>query len=372
MQSLRILMRVVAVLAGISLIVACERSTELTSANDRLDTGGTALTRMTGNKIAFASFESQQNPHSDIFIMEMDGSNLTNVTSKLGDSYMPSFSPDGSKLTFVCNGEIYLMDCDGGNARRLTANSSAMYKSFPIFSPDGTQIAFFAKTGDYTSKLDIYVVNTDGSHLTRLTHQEAESLYPCYSPDGLKIVYWAGLTTNEEKYYTDIFVMDASGNGKLNLTPNAGYNCFPRYSPDGTKIVFISQRAGDQEYALYLMNAEGSNQHRIFASNRMVTFPQFTPDGAKIVFLLYTASTNQSDTDICIIDASGANFKNLTNSAYRDWGPVVAKDGTSMVFESDRDGNDEIYVMNIDGSNPTRLTNRPNRVDFQPTFQFHE
>ena len=78
------------------------------------------------------------------------------------------------------------------------------------------------------------------------------------------------------------------------------------------------------------MNSDGSQQRKIYGSDRMVSFPQFTSNGSKIVFTL--ENDNQSITNICSINPDGSGFRNLTNSANRNWGPVLTSDGLQIVF----------------------------------------
>ena len=323
-------------------------------------------------KIVFAALESTQNYKSNIYMMDPDGGNLVNLTKDLPESSMPSFSPDGENILFVCNGQLTIMDHEGQNVRTLTSGNLHRWKSFPVFSPDGSKIAFFAKPQHYSDRLDVYILNSDGSGLSNLTSQNGDNLYPTFSPDGNTLLYWKLTENTEWPPLCDIYLQNLSGGPAMNLTREKGFNCFPQYSQDGLKIVFISRRENDVDYSLYVMNADGSEPHRIFAaeSGRMVTFPKFTPDGNRIVFLYYSVSTNQKDTDICIINTNGSGFRNLTSSPYRDWGTVLSSDGSKIVFESDRDGNDEIYMMTIDGGNLTRLTNSPQRTDMQPTFRY--
>jgi len=350
--------------------LSCEKSIVSTDPSEMNQSGTYPVPA--DQKIVFAAFESTNNFKSSIYVMDQDGSNLVNLTQNLPESSMPCFSPDGKNIMFVCNGQIYLTDYEGKNARALTSGIHHRWKSFPVFSPDGLKIAFFAKPNHYMDLLDVYILNSDGSGLNNLTSQNGDNLYPTFSPDGKTLLYWK-LTDNEEwPPYCDIYSQDVASATATNLTQQSGFNCFPQYSQDGSKIVFISQRENDNDYSLYIMNADGSDQRRIFAAEngRMVTFPKFTPDGSKIVFLYYTVSTNQKDTDICIVNTNGSGFRNLTNSPHRDWGTVLSSDGSKIVFESDRDGNAEIYTMNIHGGNITRLTHSPDRTEMQPAFRF--
>ena len=354
------------IIVGSLIVSSCEKTLDPVLDNTNVNQ---ATQARNNNRIAFTSYESRANSRTDIYLMEMDGTNCRNVTAQLGGSQQPSFSPDGSSIVFLCNTEVFIMDADGTNPRQLTNTAGVLYKSFPVFSRDSRTILFYAKTGSYANKLDIYAVNADGSNYRNLTNQFASCLDPCFSPDNGKIVYWAVFEKANGDISSDIYAMDAEGNNKVNLTPNSGNNIFPWYSPDGSRIVFCAQRAGDQEYSLYIMNSDGTQQRRIYGSDRMASFPRFTTDGSRIIFM--TERNKQTNTDICIINPDGSGFRNLTNSVHRNWGPVVTGDGSQIVFESDRDGNDEIYVMNFDGSNPVRLTQNT-RTDFQPTLRYHQ
>ena len=157
----------------------------------------------------------------------------------------------------------------------------------------------------------------------------------------------------------DIYVMNADGSNQTRLTNNpAGWNGCPCFSPDGTKIAFKSNRDGNAEF--YVMNADGSDQTRL--TNNLVademtlifgSSPCFSPDGTMIAF----DSERDGDYEIYVMNADGSDQTRLTNNPTYDRYPCFSPDGTKIAFMSSRDGDYEIYVMNADGSNQTRLTN---------------
>jgi hypothetical protein len=115
------------------------------------------------------------------------------------------------------------------------------------------------------------------------------------------------------------------------------------------------------------MNADGSNQVNLTPdSNQSEYNPSWSPDGTKIVF----TSNRDGDEEIYSMDAEGRNITRLTNSPLRDYGPSWSPDGTKIAFSSQRNGasNAEIYTMNPDGSNPTRLTNNTSADDYSPSW----
>ena len=155
--------------------------------------------------------------------------------------------------------EIYVMDADGGNPRRLTNNPAKDYA--PSWSPDGTHIAFESyRDNDKGHNIEIYVMDADGSNLQRLTNNLTEDKDPAWSPDGERIVFRArrdGHVENKFGITYEIYVMDADGGNQQKLTNNRGWDWDPVWSPDSERIAFTSDRDGNSE--IYVMDADGGN-----------------------------------------------------------------------------------------------------------------
>ena len=157
-----------------------------------------------GRRIAFSRFE-YPNLNGEIYLMNSDGSNQTNLTNNPAADFFPDWSPDGTKIAFASGRDgfsgIYVMDADGSHLTRLTKTSA----SEPRWSPDGTKIAF---TSDRDGNNEIYVMNADGSNPVRLTNNSADDYHSCWSPDGAKIAF------NSE----GIYVMNADGSNPAPIT----------------------------------------------------------------------------------------------------------------------------------------------------------
>ena len=249
------------------------------------------------------------------------------------------------------NYNIYVMDADGNNARRLSYYSSN--ERFPKWSPDRKKIAF---TSDRDGNFEIYVMNSDGSNIKRLTKNSADDLEPAWSPDGTKIAFASDRDGNFE-----IYVMNSDGSDIKRLTKNSADELEPAWSPDGTKIAFASNRDGNFE--IYVMNANGGNQVNLTDNHLWDSIPAWSPDGTKIAF----ASDRDGDFEIYVMNANGSNKVNLTKNSKWDSMPAWSPDGIGIAFTSNRDGNFEIYVMNAYGSDIQRLTNN-SAEDFDPAW----
>jgi Tol biopolymer transport system component len=160
----------------------------------------------------------------------------------------------------------------------------------------------------------------------------------------------------------EIYSVNLDGSDLRNLSSYALTDEIAVWSPDGTKIAF-SRDVGNADYKIWVMNADGTDQHQISPEDSRDTDPTWSPDGTRIAF----AST-EGTPDVWVMDADGTNRMNLTNAVDWDLDPAWSPDGTQIAFRSERDGNAEIYVMNADGSDQTRLTFTPNGFDFNPKW----
>jgi dipeptidyl aminopeptidase/acylaminoacyl peptidase len=153
------------------------------------------------------------------------------------------------------------------------------------------------------SKADeIWVMNGDGSRLTRLTNNSSDDDLPAWSPDGTKIAFCSVRDGNWE-----IYVMNADGSHQTRLTDKPGEDCAPSWSPDGTQIIFMSNRDGNSE--IYVMNADGGEQTRLTDNPAFDAFPDWVPDGRQIVFV----SDSDGQADIYVMSADGGGITRLTS-----------------------------------------------------------
>jgi Tol biopolymer transport system component len=166
------------------------------------------------------------------------------------------------------NYEIYTMQNDGSNVTRLTDDDANDFD--PSWSPDGEKIAF-ASFRDDSDNEEIYVMNAnDSSNVTRLTDDDALDREPSWSPDGEKIAFVSDRDSiddseNEAIDNNAIYSMNADdGSDVTRLTDDDANPLYPSWSPDGEKIAFSSNRVSDENYEVYVMNADdGSDVTRL-------------------------------------------------------------------------------------------------------------
>jgi Tol biopolymer transport system component len=182
----------------------------------------------------------------------IEGEALRHLTDNDSDDLHPTWSADGTQIAFFSERdsytEIYVIDVDGTDERQLTDND--VNDKDPAWSPDGTQIAFISRRdGDY----EIYVMKPDGSDQRPLTDNDTDEWSPAWSPDGTQIAFVSD--SNGERH---LYVMGADGSNPRRLT-DASYpwNDDPAWSPDGNQIAFRSNRDGYVD--VYVMNADGSS-----------------------------------------------------------------------------------------------------------------
>jgi len=243
--------------------------------------------------------------------------------------------------------DLYVMNMDGSNIVRLTLGDANSFAG--PWSPDGQRIVY---TGSGLTNSYIASILANGSGLSILDNiQGSDEGFPAWSPDGWRIAFTSRRDGNNE-----IYVMNVDGSDPVRLTEQAGDDFGSSWSPDGSQIAFVSDR--DQSagiYDLYIMNADGSGIRRLTNDTAIDYSPDWSPDGKMIAF----RSHHEGPADIYVINVDGSNLRNLTNDPADDWAPSWSPVGSLIAFQTNRDGNWEIYLMAADGSNPVNLTNDP-------------
>lgn len=247
-------------------------------------------------------FNSTRDGNSEIYAMEIDGSNQVRLTNHPAEDNDPSWSPDGRRIAFVSNRDngvehIYAMDSDGRNVTQLTRESNG---SHPAWSPDGARIAFTRNKGG----IQIWVMDADGGNQTRLTHAGFNVL-PAWSPDGRRIAF---VSSNKA-----INVMDENGNNRESLIRERLPWGNPSWSPDGQWIAFDSEH--DFIIQIHVVKTDGSGfRKRLTGGSRNKLRTAWSPDGNTIAYVQEVPGKNT--TTIHLMTAAGEYLKQLSETIF--------------------------------------------------------
>lgn len=252
------------------------------------------------------------------------------------------------------NQEIYVMDSDGKNQKRLTRNPK--YDTHPSWSPDGQKIVFSSLRKG--SKIQLYVMDCDGKNQQRLTDGWLDR-YPSWSPDGQKIAYWSLVIADKTP---GIYVMDSDGKNRVKLKDNPETSL--SWSPDSQRIAFVSKLKEGAE--VYVMNVNGTNVERLTHDLALKSSPSWSPNGRQIAF----AAKKDEDYEIFIIAFDGKRPQKLTNNEVSDRYPSWSPDGQMIAFVSDRNAGlgRQIHLMTARGKYRKRLSNLHFEEDVDPDW----
>ena len=299
----------------------------------------------------FLAFQSNRDGNTEIYLMtvvQRRSQNLRNLTEHPGEDTEPVWVPDGRQIAFLSdrdgNVEIYLLDREEGRQINLTNHSANDFS--PTWSPDGQQIAFVTNRDGFFE--EIYVMNADGGNQINLTKEPRRDFMPTWSPDGDKIAF---VSFRELLGASEIYVMDPDGANPLRLTETPVGDIFPDWSPDSERLIWLITNPG----VIAVMNAEGGAPLNLTDDNKSER-GFWSPDGQKIAFL----TQRDDNQEIYVMDSDGRNQLNLSNHKAKDYSPAWAPDSTTIAFVSERDGNKEIYIIDADAKlRPRNLTNHP-------------
>jgi len=223
------------------------------------------------------------------------------------------------------------------------------------WSPDGKRFLF---TRIHAGKMGLWTMNADGTEPKRLLADDAQPHFDGHwSTDSKSIVFvYDRLQGTDGKLQID--VINADGTGQKNLVPHKEFEESPRWSPDGKQVLWVSTRSKNQD--LHTVSADGKILKQLTNDSAMDNNPAWSPNGKQIAF----CSARGGNLDIYVMNADGSDVRRLTDHPRMDYWPVWSPDGKQIAFTSNRDGNYEIYRMKADGSEQRNVTQHPGQDNY--------
>jgi len=272
-----------------------------------------------------------------------------------------AFPGKNGRIAFIFGPDVYTMNPDGSDVRQLTNLGPDNSASWESWSPDGKLIVFSEfPPPDFNGQL--WVMNANGSNQRLLLAEPGiTEVRASFSPDGKTVVFSRGRNFNPDNgnpFVVEMYRIGVDGTGLAAITRHSTlgvHDYGPKYSPDGTTIVFQGDDRGGILGAAWLIDADGANVRQVTPSPLSGRRPDWSPDGKKIAF--QTHCCNPQNETIAVIKSDGSGMRELTHNGNdydagpHDFNPSWSPEGDAIVFERHAPdfSSSAIFVMKADG-----------------------
>lgn len=281
---------------------------------------------VSGTLVFQSDIRAPDNPdaRNHLFTLDLATRKVTQLTSgRNHHDQHPKWSPDGRRISFVSsrggNFDLYVMNADGTNVTRVTDHAANDFD--PIWMPDGQSMIF---SSERDSRSDLYRVWLADRRVVRLTHHfVGRAIMPSVSPDGRLVAFAAQTLQRLQFWEFQIHILDLA-TGNTRALDNTGGACWPSWSPDGKQLANVL--LAKEPSTLQIRGADGNGVRELVGDpKRWHYYPDFSKDGAWLAFSVSPAHHEDEDWDLAISAPDGSKYHRLTtgpgNDRLPDWKP---------------------------------------------------
>ena len=262
--------------------------------------------------------------HNHLFTLDLATRQVVQLTTgRNHHDQHPKWSPDGRRISFVSsrggNFDLYVMNADGTAVTRITDHPANDFD--PIWMPDGQSMIF---SSERDSRSDLYRVWLADRRVDRLTHHfVGRAIMPSVSPDGKRVAFAAQTLQRLQFWEFQIHILDLAS-GKTRALDNTGGACWPTWSPDGRQLANVL--LAKEPSTLQVRGADGGGARELVGDpKRWHYYPDFSRDGAWLAFAVSPAHHEGEDWDLAVAAPDGSKYHRLTtgpgNDRLPDWKP---------------------------------------------------
>jgi len=276
------------------------------------------LTGENGISRSQIAFVSEAEGFKEVFVADVLGENIRQITRHKDLTVSPKFSPDGRQLAYTSyhpgNPNLYVTNLEAGKTTKAISRRPGLNLA-PAWSPDGkTMVITLSKDGNP----DLYLMNTRGDVLDRLTKNAGINVSPSWSPDGKQIAF-----VSDRSGRPHVYIMDLQTRGVRRITFQGNDNTEPSWSPKGDWIAYSGLY--ENRYQIFIIRPEGGQPVQLTWYRDDHESPSWSPDGRQIVF----TRRHNNDHDISAVFKNGTGFRILFkldgNQEYPEWSVRINK-----------------------------------------------